>query len=331
MVSVLSKEKEVLMPCTERRARKLLESNRVKPYWFKGIFCIIMQEETKTYKQDIAIGIDPGSKFSGLTVKTANHTLINIQYNAPTHVKDRVESKRIMRRARRSRKTPYRKCRFNRKVGKRIPPSTKSRWLQHLNLIKMLSKIYPITHVSVEDIQAVTKKGANKWNKSFSPLEVGKSWFYSEVEKDYKLFTYKGYETAMFRQDYGFKKNPNKNKVDFNVHCLDSWCLANQVVTGDLPDNKGVIHFKPLIYYKRQLHAFCPCKGNIRRPYGGTMSLGLKKGTLVKHKKYGRCLIGGNTNGRLSLHDVSTGKRLCQNAKTEDCKILTIFKYNITK
>jgi hypothetical protein len=49
----------------------------------------------------------------------------------------------------------------------------------------------------------------------------------------------------------------------------------------------------------------------------------LKKGTLVKHVKYGLCYIGGNLRGRFSLHSLKTGKRLTQNAKTEDFKILT--------
>jgi hypothetical protein len=328
MVAVLSKDKKPLMPCSEKRARKLLESNRAKPYWFKGIFTIIMQECTKEYKQDIAIGIDPGSKFSGISVKTETKTLINIQYNAPTYVKDKVEGKKLARMTRRQRKTPYRKCRFNRSIKNRIPPSTKSRWQQHLNLVRMLSKIYPITLVSVEDIQAVTKKGAKKWNRNFSPLEVGKNWFYSEIEKDYRLFKYSGFETYQFRQDYGFKKNKDKAKVCWHTHCVDGWVLANQVLSGDLPDNKRVLNLKPLNFFRRQLHAFCPIKGNIRRPYGGTLSLGIKRGTLVKHPKYGRCLTGGTTNGRISLSDLKTNKRLCQNARIEDLTILTQLKFN---
>lgn len=50
MVAVLSKEKEALMPCSEKRCRKLLESKRAKPYWFKGIFCIIITQENDCVK-----------------------------------------------------------------------------------------------------------------------------------------------------------------------------------------------------------------------------------------------------------------------------------------
>ena len=76
MVPVLDKDKRPLMPCTERRAKRLMESGRAKPYWCKGIFCIILQGEPKgRYMQDVVIGIDPGSKFNGYTVKSESHTL----------------------------------------------------------------------------------------------------------------------------------------------------------------------------------------------------------------------------------------------------------------
>jgi hypothetical protein len=44
------------------------------------------------------------------------------------------------------------------------------------------------------------------------------------------------------------------------------------------------------------LHKLQPSKGAVRRREGGTISLGLKRGTLVKHIKYGFCYIGGNVS-----------------------------------
>jgi hypothetical protein len=58
------------------------------------------------------------------------------------------------------------------------------------------------------------------------------------------------------------------------------------------------------------------------RSYGGTRSLGFKRGSLVKHPKYGVTYVGGTMNGRLSLHSLEDGKRLCQNAKSSDCQFL---------
>lgn len=331
MVPVLDRNKKPLMPCSEKRARKLLEKGDAKPYWFKGSFCIILQRNPKTtYKQEICIGIDPGSKMSALTVKSYSHTLENVQYAAPTFVKGKVEARKDARRARRGRNTPYRKCRFNRSVKSRIPPSIKSRWMQHLNLIKHFSKIYPINLVAFEDVAARTFKNARKWNKSFSPLEVGKSWFYKEVEKKYKLYLFQGYDTYTLRNELSLKKGKDKLKVAFESHCVDSWVLANEVVGGHIaPENTKLSFLKPLNFYRRQLHEHCPAKKGIRRNYGGTLSLEIKRGTLVKHPKYGKSLVGGTSRGRISLNCLQTNKRLCQNAKKEDLKILTQFRWNI--
>src|SRR3989304_749474 len=64
-----------------------------------------------------------------------------------------------------------------------IPPSTKARWNWKLRIINWLKKMFPITIIVVEDIKAWSKKNQKKWNSSFSPLEVGKKWFYQEVRK----------------------------------------------------------------------------------------------------------------------------------------------------
>ena len=68
-------------------------------------------------------------------------------------------------------------------------------------------------------------------------------------------------------------------------------------------------------------------KGGVRRRQGGTRSLGFKRGSYVKHCKYGLCYdglcyVGGYMNDRISLHDLSTGKRLTQQAKPDDCRFV---------
>jgi len=329
MIPVLDKNKKPLMPCSEKRARILMLRKEAKPYWYKGFFCIILQKEpsSRSY-QKICIGVDPGSKMSGYTVKSVKHTLMNLQVKAPNHVKAAVEQRKIMRRDRRSRNTPYRKCKFNRSVGKRIPPSTKSRWLQHLNIIGLTSKIYPIKEVVVEDIKAKTLEGKRKYNVNFSPLEVGKNWFYDQVKLIYVLKTYQGYDTYNERQRLNLKKTSNKLDKVFEAHAVDSWTLCNLVLGGDkLPENKRLTYLEPLIFSRRQLHVLVPCKGGLRKKYGSTMSLGIKRGTLVKHDKYGYCLIGGTANNKLSLHDIKTYLRLTRCGYKKDFKILTIFKF----
>ena len=52
------------------------------------------------------------------------------------------------------------------------------------------------------------------------------------------------------------------------------------------------------------------------------MSLGFKKGSLVKHKKHGLCYMSGNMNGRLSLYSLKTGERVTKKARVEDTVFL---------
>ena len=57
---------EVLMPCSPKRARKLIERRDATPYWSHGIFCIrLNREPSARHKQAVVVGVDPGSKREG--------------------------------------------------------------------------------------------------------------------------------------------------------------------------------------------------------------------------------------------------------------------------
>ena len=336
MVPVLDKYKKPLMPCSEKRARQLMESGKAKPYWCKGVFCIILQVEPKSrYMQDIVVGIDPGSKFEGLTVKSEAHTLLNVQTEAKTDVKAKMESRTALRGSRRARKTRYRKCRFNRSRSKGyIPPSTKARWDYKISLVNWFRKMYPVKIVAIEDVSAKTIKGTKKWNRNFSPIEVGKNYFRNWVlNEGLKLYEFKGYETFNIRKDLGLKKNSSKSKRDFHTHCVDSWCISNQVVGGHTEvDNKDVLFLSPIVRYRRQLHVQKPSAGGVRKNYGGTRSCGIEKGTLVKHnhKQNTIALVGGNNKQGISLHTIDTNKRFFRTAKIANLDILTNMKWSIS-
>jgi hypothetical protein len=207
MVPVVDKNKVPLMPCSEKRSRKLLEKGEAKAMWKNQVFYIMLLKEPSSREmQDVTVGIDPGSKREGVTVTTDNKVVLNVLLEGKQDVKKKVESRRETRRTRRQRKTPYRKCRYNRKIGG-ITPSTRARWGNKLRLLRMLSKILPVSVVNVEDIKAKTLKGKAKWNKSFSPLEVGKHWFYQEIRNlGVMLHLTDGYDTCEMRNQRGFNR-----------------------------------------------------------------------------------------------------------------------------
>jgi hypothetical protein len=325
-VPVVDSNQRPLMPTTSARADRWIKSGKATPFFRKGIFCVRLNAEPSARNlQPVAVGIDPGSKREGYTVKSQAHTFLNQQFHAVDWVKDAEEASTNARRARRYRKTPYRKNRLNRKRGG-IPPSTKARWQFKIRVVKVYAAIFPISHIGIEDIKAETRKGCKTWNSSFSPLEVGKQWCYSELRKIADFTAFDGYEdTYLTRQELGLKKSKAKLSNGFSAHCVDSWVLAYLLVGGDsVPDNTVVMECKPIRLHRRQLHVFNPGEGGYRRPYGGSISQGLKRGGIVKHPKYGKCYVGGEDlkKSRISLHCLSSGKRLTQGAKPEDCKFL---------
>ena len=333
LVPVVDSNRKPLMPTTPSRARRLIKSKEATYFFRKGIFCIRLNREPSDRQyQDVVLGIDPGSKKEGYTVKSEAYTYLNITADAKTDIKDKVEARRNARRARRQRKTPCRKNKSNRARSKNyIPPSTKARWDWKLSIIKVLRDIFPINHIIVEDICAISKQGKKKWNTSFSPLEVGKTYFYNAIKSlpNITLHLYKGYDTYKLRNELGLKKSKNKLERSFEAHCVDSWVMSYYVVGGDnKPDNIQVMYISPITLYRRQLHVFNPTKGNIRKNYGGSISLGFKRGSLVKHNKYGYCYVGGNSRGKVSIHNIEDGERLAQNIKVEDLKFIT---YNTWK
>ena len=324
MVPVVDRNQVPLMPCSEKRARQMITSRRATPFWKRGLFCIRLNEDPfSRVLQQVALGIDPGSKKEGFTIKSSEHTYLNIQADAVTWVKDHVDARQVARTLRRARKTPCRSRRVNRTRGLSLPPSTRARWGWKLRVIAWLSKMFPITDIVVEDIKAKTT-GKRKWDRSFSPLEIGKKWFYGEVRKVFTLTLRQGWDTKRLRDTLGLKKTSNKIAEVFSAHCVDSWVLANEIVGGHTsPDNERLTCVTPLQFHRRMLHRMVPSKGGKRSLYGGTRSTDLRRGTLVRHPKFGLTYVGGSSSGKLSLHSLDTGKRVTRGAIRRDLRVLS--------
>lgn len=331
-VPVVDKNQNPLMPTKPSRARKWIRDKKATPFWRNGIFCVRLNvESTDRYFQNIAVGVDPGSKKEGFTIKSEAHTYLNVQADAHTKVGKKVEKRRELRRSRRSRKCPNRKHKkHNLSNRERVPAGTRARWDWKLRILQWLSKLYRVTYVCVEDIQARTLPSAKKWNQSFSPLEVGKQWFYTEIRKRWELLTLQGWETKEIRDRLGLKKSSKKLAETFEAHCVDSWCLSYHTVGGsDTPDNMDIFCISPIPIRRRELHRQNPRKGGKRPRYGGTvLGDGLIKNTLIKHVKHGLTRLAGiNAKGLFSIYSLD-GKRLTVNAKRTDFQVLTRLNFN---
>ena len=102
-VPVKTKDGQQLMPQHAARARKLVRRGEATPYWDNGIYCICLNKEPSDREtQEITVGVDPGSKKEGFTVKSETHTYLNVQTDAQSQVGQKVEKRRELRRSRRS-------------------------------------------------------------------------------------------------------------------------------------------------------------------------------------------------------------------------------------
>ena len=76
-VPVISSDDQPLMPTKPSRARGWVREGKAKGF-FKDLsqYCVqLLEEPTGTDTQSIAVGVDPGKKYSGLGVQSANYTL----------------------------------------------------------------------------------------------------------------------------------------------------------------------------------------------------------------------------------------------------------------
>ena len=330
MVPVLSSLGKPLMPCHPARARELIKQGRAVRRWYRGIFAIKLIDRSEGVIQQVVTGIDPGSKREAFTVKSQGRTYLNIMSDSVVWVSGRLYLRRCLRAFRRSRFTPCRKNKYNKRVNsKGLNPSFKSRWQIKLNIMKWLMRLYPISEVAVENIISKKRRGKSKFNFYFSQVEIGKNWFY-EALKDIGLILHviPAYYTKELRDKYGLKKGGNKKEERFRAHNVDSWTIANSILEGSsVVDNKVIFRIIPIPFHRRQLHRMQPEKKGIRKTYGGTISHGFKRGSVIRHKKWGLSYVGGAIRDRISLHSLKTGKRLCYNAKPKECNFLYMTKW----
>src|SRR5260221_5356580 len=256
-VPVVDQEHSLLMPTIPSRARKWIKSGKATHFWKGGLFCVRLNvAPTARVLQPVAVGIDPGSKREGYSVTSASHTYLNIQAEARDGVKESVAQKRRMRRTRRGRHTPCREPRRNRKQSKKkLPPSTRARWHWKLRLATFLCQLFPVSVLVVEDITAQTKPHKRRWNSSFSPLQVGKHWFYEELSKLAPVQTKQGYETKELREQLGLKKAVKKLAEVWEAHCIDAWVLASRAVGRQTnPDNTRLAFITALSWHLNEPH-----------------------------------------------------------------------------
>ncbi|EDX77896.1 hypothetical protein MC7420_7634 [Coleofasciculus chthonoplastes PCC 7420] len=352
-VPVLSKSGKPLMPTKPSRARRWLKKGKAKiAHNDLECFAIQLTFETEENTQPIAVGIDPGKHYSGIGVQSGSVTLWMGHLVLPFKtVKERMELRRVMRRARRgrriNRKLPYdqrchRQARFdNRRQGK-LPPSIRANRQLELRVVNELFQLFPISAIHYElvmaDVDRTSGRKSAKSGVGFSPVMVGQKQMLNWLRELAPVTTHQGWQrdgngTSQLRQWLGLAKDKkDKSSQTPATHAVDGVTLAAFEFTqwrewhltqakhggwvGDVhvtPAPFAVIRRPPIS--RRQLHLCVPSKGGVRRKYGGTVTRhGIRKGDQVIAEKAGKTYIGwcsGDTKAQVSVSD-KNWKRLGQ-------------------
>ena len=210
------------MPCSERKARLLLKDG-MAIVCRKDIFTIKLINGSYGYKQHITLGVDCGSKHVGVSATTDKQELFSANAELRNDIVKLLSDRRMLRRNRRSRKTRYRKPRFNNRIVKNgwIAPSIKQKIQSHFNLVGFLHKLLPISKIVIE-------------TASFDIQKINNPSIYGvEYQQGEQLDFFNVREYVLFRDNHTCQhcKGKSKDKV-LNVHHIES-----RKTGGDSPNN----------------------------------------------------------------------------------------------
>lgn len=142
------------------KVRVLLKQQKAKVV-HRCPFTIQLLYDSTDYTQPVSLGIDAGSRHVGVSATTETKVLYEADVTLRNDIVDLLSTRREARRTRRSRKTRYRKPRFNNRIRKDgwLAPSIQQKVDTHLTVVHKATEILPVNSITVEtasfDIQKI--------------------------------------------------------------------------------------------------------------------------------------------------------------------------------
>ena len=165
-VFVLDTNKNPLAPTHQGNARRLLTKGKAAVYRRYPFTIILLRPVETPNKGNRRLKIDPGSKTTGIAI--VNQETGEVEFAAELQhrghqIKSDLESRRVIRRSRRSRKTRYRKPRFLNRTRPKggLAPSLMSRVYNISTWVKRLRNVCPIQAISMELVRFDMQKMQN--------------------------------------------------------------------------------------------------------------------------------------------------------------------------
>ena len=156
------------MPCTEKRARQLLQRKKaVVDKIFPFTIRLKDHISGQVNLQPLRLKLDPGSKTTGTAILNEGVFPVRAiwlgEIKHKQGINDKLDTRRGVRKSRRSRKTRYRIKRFSHRTREDgwLPPSLMARVEQTIHAVNKLRKLLPITAVSTEHVKFDTQLMTN--------------------------------------------------------------------------------------------------------------------------------------------------------------------------
>ena len=191
MVFVLSSSNKKLMPTNEYRARRLIKNGKATIYKHRP-FTIKLTAREDGYVQSVEYCCDTGYQHIGISIKSYKHEYVNEQRDLLKDEAEKYNDCRKYRRARRNRKTRYRKARWNNRKDSLIckdgfAPSIRNKRDIHIQLFKMYYDVIPITNATFEmgqfDTQVLKAIEENKPIPKGTDYQQGEQYGYSTLRE----------------------------------------------------------------------------------------------------------------------------------------------------
>ena len=156
-VFVLDKRKQPLMPCSEKRARQLLERSKAVVHRLHP-FTIRLRGRIGGVMQSLEVRVDPGSKSTGIAlVRRCDDGTDKVLHLAQVDHRGALISKKLSQRAgfrrrRRSANLRYRAPRFNNRTKPKgwLAPSLRHRVVTTASYVAKLHRFSPVTSRAME-------------------------------------------------------------------------------------------------------------------------------------------------------------------------------------
>ena len=214
------------------KVRILLKSGKARVVK-RTPFTIQLTGTSKTFTQEVTLGVDAGSKHVGLSASTLKKELFSAELRPRNDVVDLMSSRRALRRSRRNRTTRYRQARFNNRVHSKhkgwLAPSVEVKIWNHIQGIKFVTKLLPVKTIRVEtaefDLQRLKALEAGE------PVPVGTDYQLGEMYGQYNVRQYVLHRDSYSCQCCGVH-GTDKKTVKLHVHHLET-----RKTGGDAPDN----------------------------------------------------------------------------------------------